>query len=456
MTHSPTIRPPVDLDHEGDLNTSSAGMAVRKQRSVEALPVLKRDDASFLHQCLSTPCLDEVIAADGIKLHTRSGMTLMDFHGNGVHNVGFGHDRVVAAVKKQLDTLPYCTRRFTHELATRLAERLGQTTGGRLTKALFAPGGTLAIGIALKLARVATGKSSIVTMQGSFHGASMDVASLGGQDLFLQDVGPMLQPTCLAPAPTHSEPGAGFDPATDPTLVAIREHLEQGDVAAVLSEPIRWATAEVPHPGFWTHVRQLCDQHGALLIFDEVGSGLGRTGRMYAYQHFDVQPDMICLGKSLGGAVVPMAAVLARPELDVAGHLALGHYTHEKSPIGCAAALATLDVIEDEMLIDQSRLLGALSLEWLRDLALSHGFIKQVRGVGLLMAMDIQAKPTSATSDLANRIMYRCMETGLNFKVTAGKTLTLTPPLIINESQLRDAVDLLLLAIHQCARLTPT
>ena len=140
----------------------------------------------------------------------------------------------------------------------------------------------------------------------------------------------------------------------------------QGDVGAVIAEPVRWTTLEAPPADFWPRVRASCDRHGTLLIFDEIPSCLGRTGMMFACEQFDCVPDMLVLGKGLGGGVFPMAALIAREDLDGAADRALGHYTHEKSSVGCAAALATLDVIRDEGLLERSRELGTYGLERLR------------------------------------------------------------------------------------------
>ena len=129
---------------------------------------------------------------------------------------------------------------------------------------------------------------------------------------------------------------------------------KEGDVTAVVAEPVR-AVPYIPPPGFWKTVREACDRHGALLIFDEIPNGLGKTGRMFACEHDDVVPDILVLGKALGGAVVPIAAMITRPALDILGERALGHYTHEKNPVTCRAALTTIEIIEDE---DSSRTPG--------------------------------------------------------------------------------------------------
>ncbi len=134
---------------------------------------------------------------------------------------------------------------------------------------------------------------------------------------------------------------------------------KEEDVAAVVVETVRCTDVQIPPPSYYRVLRDACDRHGALLILDEVPIGLGRTGTMFAFERYGIVPDMVVLGKGLGGAVFPMAALIARRDLDVAGDRALGHYTHEKSSVGCAAALATLDVIADEGLLERARTLGA-------------------------------------------------------------------------------------------------
>ena len=133
---------------------------------------------------------------------------------------------------------------------------------------------------------------------------------------------------------------------------------EHRDIGAVIAEPMRCTTVERPPAQYWQRVRELCDAHGALLVFDEIPLALGRTGRMFCCEHFDVAPDVLVIGKGLGGGLLPMAAIIARRDLDVAADRALGHYTHEKSPLGAAAALATIDVIEQENLLDHALTLG--------------------------------------------------------------------------------------------------
>jgi 4-aminobutyrate aminotransferase len=178
------------------------------------------------------------------------------------------------------------------------------------------------------------------------------------------------------------------------------------------------------------------------MILDEVPICLGRTGRMFAFEHYDIVPDMVVLGKGLGGAVFPMAALIARRDLDIAADRALGHYTHEKSSVGCAAALATLEAIEDENLLERSRVLGKRALQRMDDLKRRHPLVADVRGIGLLLALELARDGVPAPHE-AERVMYDCLAHGLSFKIGQGNVLTLSPPLVIAEDDLDAALSIL-------------
>jgi len=413
---------------EGDVNLSERRRGWQLANVDDATrETLARDEQAFLHQSLSTPCLTELSGCNGIYLSDATGRRTMDFHGNSVHQVGHAHPWVIEAVKRQLDELVFCPRRFTNRPAIELAEHLARLAPGNLAKVLFAPGGTAAIGIAMKLARYATNRHKTISMRDSFHGASLDAISIGGETLFRDGLGPLL-PGCFHVA----WPSAAADAEAIEKIL-----IEEGDVGAVIAEPMRCTTIERPPDAYWRRVRELCDQHSALLIFDEIPLALGRTGRMFCCEHSGVTPDILVLGKGLGGGVMPMAATIARADLDIVPQRALGHYTHEKSPVGAAAALATLDVIESENLLERSRKLGAETLEGLRDLQRRHDAVIDVRGLGLAMGVEV------SSPDTAESVLYDCLANGLSFKVSGGTVLTLTPPLTITDEQMAQALSIL-------------
>lgn len=430
---------------EGDVNLSPQRRAWQAEHvGPLARDLLARDSAGFLHQSLSTPCLDAIVASEGIWLTGADGRRTMDFHGNNVHQVGYGHPRVIAAVHEALATLPFSPRRFTNRYAIELAERLAALAPDPLGKVLFAPGGTLAIGMALKLARVATGRHKTISLWDSFHGASLDAISIGGEAVFRRAMGPLLPGAEHAPPPDPRDCRFGCNGTCNLRCAEYIAYMldKEQDVAAVIVETVRCTDVAIPPGNYYRILREACDRHGALLILDEVPIALGRTGTMFAFEHYDVVPDMVVLGKGLGGAVFPMAALIARRDLDVAADRALGHYTHEKSSVGCAAALATLDVIADEGLCERSRRLGERALGRMRELASRHPLLREVRGLGLLLGLELaHADGTPARAE-AERTMYESLARGLSFKVGQGNVLTLSPPLVIAEHDLDVAFDI--------------
>ncbi|MGB3280515.1 MAG: aspartate aminotransferase family protein [Pseudorhodobacter sp.] len=445
------------IDHtEGEANTSKARAAwSAKETDAATRDLLRRDADAFLHQSLSSPCVSTIARASGIWIEDTAGRRYMDFHGNSVHHIGYSHPRLIAAIKDQLDQLSFAPRRFTNEPAVELAEKLGQIAPGDLSKVLFTTGGSDANEVALKIARAATGRFKTVSFWDAFHGAGLGAASVGGEATFRSHIAGPLLPGCEHVAPfacyrcPYNHPGpetCGLACAKMVDYVLGRE----GDVAAVIAEPMR-AVPTVPPPGFWQAVRAACNRHGALLIMDEIPTGLGKTGRMFAFDHDDVIPDIVTLGKALGGGVLPIAAVIARKDLDVCGEFAIGPYTHEKNPVTARAALTTLQIIEEEGLVARAAELGTHALNRLRDFAPRSPFVGDVRGRGLMFGVEIVEDRASKTEarDRAERIYYRCLEAGLSFKISAGCVLTLSPPLTIAREDLDRALTIVESAILQ-------
>lgn len=455
-----TSHPNVPSQSEGDINSTPRRAAWQHDNlDAPTRALLARDSDAFLHQSVSTPCLNGIAKAEGLWITDTAGRRYMDFHGNNVHHVGYAHPHVVAAIKAQLDTLSFAPRRYACERSVELAEALGaqfRRLSGHAGRVLFTTGGSDAVEVAIKLARAATGRFKTLSFWDAFHGAGFGASSVGGESLFRGGrVGPLLPGTehvapfgCYRCAYGHPVDDAG-QPDLDRCRLAcagmVRYVLErEGDVAAVVAEPAR-AVPYVPPPGYWQAVQAACRAHGTLLIFDEIPTGLGKTGRFFAAEHDGAEPDIVVLGKALGGGILPIAACVARDDLNVAGPWAYGHYTHEKNPVTAAAALATLQVIEREGLVEQAERVGAHALERLHALKDRHPLIGDVRGRGLLLGLELvsdRARKTPA-GDAAEAVLYRALSRGLSFKTTMGNTLTLTPPLITTREQMDDAIDIL-------------
>ena len=422
--------------------------------------VLGADEKHFLRQSVSTPCLNAIAKAEGIWIEDVQGRRYMDFHGNNVHHIGYGHPRLKRAIAAQMDALPFAPRRYANEVANALAAKLARIAPKGLDKVLFTTGGSDAVEVAVKLARTATRRFKTLSFWDAFHGAGLGASGLSGETLFRS--GPAAP---LMPGSEHVAPFACYRcPYGHPVDENGRPRLEvcalacakmvdyvlsrEGDVAAVIAEPAR-AVPYLPPPGYWKAVQEACRRHGALLIFDEIPTGLGKTGRMFASEHDEVTPDIIVLGKALGGGILPIAAVIARGDLDVGGEWAFGHYTHEKNPVTARAALTTIEIIEDEGLVANAARVGNAALERLQDMKRRHAAIGDVRGRGLLLGVELvkDRATKEPDNDLAEAAMYRALDLGLSFKTTFGNVLTLTPPLTVTEAEMLRALEIVEQAI---------
>ncbi|HHX8363610.1 TPA: aspartate aminotransferase family protein [Vibrio alginolyticus] len=436
---------PTHFRSEGDVNTTPARQAWNASMDDERTQaLLKRDSEVFLHQAMSTPCLDTLEAAEGIYIQDATGKKYMDFHGNNVHQLGYGHPHVIKRVQEQIAKLPFSPRRFTNETAIECAEKLTQICGGELNRVLFAPGGTSAVGMALKLARHITGNYKVVSLWDSFHGASLDAISVGGEACFRQGMGPLMAGVERIP-PAVSYRGAF--PVADGSDVHYADYLEyviekEGGVGAFIAEAVRNTDVQVPSKAYWKRIREICDKHNVMLIIDDIPNGMGRSGEWFTYQAYDIEPDMLCIGKGLGGGLVPIAAMVTKDKYNTAEQISMGHYTHEKSPIGCAAVLATMEAIEQEGLLDKAKADSQFMREKLLEMKAKYPVIGDVRGIGMLWGIELVTDHESKARayDEAEAVLYQCLNNGVSFKVSQGNVIQLSPPLIITREQLTEAL----------------
>jgi len=439
---------------EGEANTSKAraNWAAREE-DAPTRDLLRRDAEAFLHQSLSSPCVSTIAKAEGIWIEDTAGRRYMDFHGNSVHHIGYGHPRLVAAIKGQLDALPFSPRRFTNEVSVALAEKLKAIAPADLGRVLFTTGGSDANEVALRLARAATGRFKTLSFWDAFHGAGFGASSVGGEATFRSHIAGPLLPGAEHIAPFHCFHCAYGHAGPESCGLACAKMVDyvlgrEGDVAAVIAEPMR-AVPVVPPAGYWKAVQEACHRHGALLIMDEIPTGLGKTGRMFAFEHDGITPDIVTLGKALGGGILPIAAVIAREGLNVAGDFAIGHYTHEKNPVTARAALTTIEIIEEEGLVDRAAELGEWAMGRLREALSGNDHVGEIRGRGLMFGVEMVESRASRTPapELAERIYYASLAAGLSFKISAGSVLTLSPPLTISREELAQALDIVIAAI---------
>ncbi|WP_193172965.1 aminotransferase class III-fold pyridoxal phosphate-dependent enzyme [Nisaea nitritireducens] len=394
-----------------------------------------RDAAAFLHQAGSTPVDHTFVSCEGAWATDETGHRFLDFHGNSCHNIGYRHPKLIAALKEQLDTLCFTPRLFTSEPPVELAEMLAARWPYGPAKVLLGTSGADAIEMALKLAYIATGRAGTVAFDGSWHGAALGALSVGGTAA--ERVGLPALEDCHH-APSYWPRRRGEDPqiCAQSSFDGLKRIIESNEIAALIAEPVR-STGQTAPDWFWPDVRALCDQAGTLLIFDEIPTGLGKTGRQFASEHTGIAPDMTVLGKSLGGGVLPLSAVIARAELDVASHLGIGHYTHQKNPVLARSGIETLQILDAENLVAASADKGRSALSALERMTEDVPAYETATGLGLSMAV-----ACSNPSQL-KALKDACYRLGLNTGSADGRLLTLSPPLTISEDELARATEIL-------------
>lgn len=440
---------------QGDVNTTPNRRKYwERNLSGRARELFEKDQRYFLHQSLSTPVINVLESAHGPYIVDVNGKKYLDMHGNGVHNAGFNHPKVIAAVRGQLNVgMTFCPRRYTNEPAVNLAAKLAEITPDVLCRSLFCPGGSEAIEMALMLARQVTGRFKTISFWDAFHGAGFGAAGIGGEEHFKGGFGPLMPGTYHVEFPNYYRNPWGFDDPADVDAECLRQIervLErEPEMSAIIGEPIS-AAPVVPRPEFWKGVRCLCDEYGALLIFDEVIEGFGRTGKMFACEHF-VTPDVLVLGKSLGGGLVPFAGIVTRDEYNKLQHRSVGHYTHEKNALCAAAALAEIEVIETEKLCERSASLGAYMVDRLNAMREHHPMIGHVGGLGLHIGIDLvkDRRTKKRAVDEAEIVLFKCLEKGLSCKTIEGNLITLRPALVISREEIDFALEVLEWAIGE-------
>ena len=391
----------------------------------------------------ATPVLVE--HGEGVYLFDESGRRYLDFTaGIGVTSTGHCHPRVVAAAQEQVGKLihgQYTT--VMHRPLLNLAERLGDVLPAGIDSVFFSNSGSEAVEAALRLARQTTGRPNIVTFQGGFHGRTMAAASLTTSGTKVRTgFAPMMAGVSIAPFPFAYHYGWDEQTATD---FALRELdylfatvTAPDDTAAFLVEPVLGEGGYVPAPpGFLEGLRERADRYGILLVLDEVQTGYGRTGKFWGHQHYGVSPDVLITAKGLASGF-PLSAIAASTELMERARPGSQGGTYGGNAVACAAALATLDVIESENLVANAAERGAELIEGARKIGASTAAIGDVRGLGLMVASEFTAPDGTPDPATANRAHAAAAERGLLLLTCGayGNVVRMIPPLVVDAEQI--------------------
>jgi acetylornithine/N-succinyldiaminopimelate aminotransferase len=375
--------------------------------------VIDKDDMYVIQTYTRQPIV--IAKGKGATVWDINGREYIDcVAGIAVNNVGHCHPKVVSAIKEQAERLIHTSNLYYTEIQAELAEKIASLTN--LDKVFFCNSGTEAVEAALKLARKASNKKDFIAAHGSFHGRSMGALSVTSKEKYRKSFEPLI-------------PGVKFVPYGDSEAI---KNAITPKTAAVILEPIQGeGGVNVPSDGYLRAVRQICDDSDTLLIFDEIQTGFGRTGRWFASMHWEVQPDIMVLAKAIAGGL-PMGVMVAKE--NVAKKFQKGDHasTFGGNPLVCAASLGAIDAIE-EGLIDRSTKLGKYFIEKLGELR--HEYIKEVRGKGLMIGMELKMDGSS--------IIDKARDRGVLLNCISENVIRFSPPLVITKEQIDRVVEVL-------------
>ncbi len=339
--------------------------------------------------------------------------------GYGVALVGHRNPRVVAALKAQLDKIITVHTSLYSKTREEFLENLIKVAPKGLSQVHLGNSGAEAVEAAIKFARKSTGKSGMIAMNGSYHGKSLGALSITFNPKYRKSFMPLVEKVDFAPFGD---------------IEALRSKINK-DTAFIIMEPIQGESGIIVAPdGFLQDVRRLCDENGILLIFDEIQSGLGRTGKMWACQHWNTAPDIMCLAKGIAGGV-PMSATLVRP--DILASISKGEHssTFGGNPLSCAAGTATLQALTQDGLVDNAAAVGKIFMDGLEKLKQKHSVVREVRGKGLMIGIEMKFE--------IKDILFDAIKEGVLLLYSGRNILRLLPPLVITEQEIKKVLEVL-------------
>ena len=356
----------------------------------------------------------------GARVWDTAGKEYIDCMGGyGVALVGHCNDRVVAAIKKQADTLITAHMSVYNDTRLQFMEKMATVAPPGLTKMFFTNSGAESVEAALKFARKYTGKHGIIAMNGAYHGKTFGALSVTYNEKYRKSFMPLLE-------------GIKFVPYSDPDK--LEEAIDE-TMGTVIVEPIQGETGIiVPSDDLLPRIREICNRRNLVLVFDEIQSGLGRTGHMWAGQHWNTTPDIMCLAKGIAGGI-PMGLVLAKQEVMDAMKLGEHSSTFGGSPIACAAGIATLEALTDDNLVGNAARMGSLFKEGLNRLKEKHKIIREVRGIGMMLGVELRFE--------VKDVLFDGIRNGLLMLYSGRNIIRLLPPLAMDEKTVSHAIDIM-------------
>ncbi len=390
----------------------------------------------------------------GCQVWDVDGNQFLDFAaGIAVNSTGHSHPKVVKAIQEQAEKFIHISSDFYHPKWVELGEKLDEIAPFEEQAISFMTNsGTESVEAAIKLARYTTGRSQFIGFLGGFHGRTMGAVTFtASKSTYHKGFFPLMNGVFHAPYPDPYHPILASNPGEDYGETVVRYIEEQvigrlipgDDIAGILVEPIQGEGGYiVPTPGFFPALRALCDKYGILLIVDEVQSGMGRTGKWWAIEHFGVEPDIVCTAKGIASGM-PLGAMIARKSIVRWPKGSHGN-TYGGNPIACAAALATMEVLEDGM-IQNATDAGVYAKDILEEIAVRHPSIGEVRGIGLMLGIEFVQDKNSRqpASDLRDRIVELAFERGLLTLGCGKSVIRISPPLCITNLELDEGLAIL-------------
>jgi 4-aminobutyrate aminotransferase / (S)-3-amino-2-methylpropionate transaminase / 5-aminovalerate transaminase len=416
-------------------------MSVTEGASAERIAA---ERAKYVAPGVTTPGL-VVAAAEGARITDADGGSYIDFAGGiGCQNVGHRHPAVIEAIREQLDRyLHQCAVVGTYEPYVEVCRRLAELSpcGSGEQRSILVNSGAEAIENAVKIARAATRRPAVVVFENAFHGRTLLAMTMTAKLVYKKGFGPFAPEVYRAPVP-YPYRGVSSDAAIEGLENLFRSDVEPESVACVVLEPVQGEGGFIPMPeDFLRRLQEICRGHGILYVDDEVQSGVGRTGRMWAVDHFDgVEPDLLVSGKSIGGGL-PLAGVTGRAEIMDAVHVGGLGGTFGGNPLSCAAATVVLDLVAGEDFLAQAQQLGETMRVRLDAIAGRHAEIGEVRGLGPMLAFEFEER----TPDRAKAVTAAALERGLVLLScgTFGNVIRLLPPLTIGPDELDEGLSIL-------------